>query len=75
MQEFKILEKDSSFISEKAEEFGKKYAKKFIAVRENKLLTVGNNFEEVLKKVKAMGINPSLVLIEYIPGKEEIILY
>ena len=75
MHEFEILERDSSFISRKSKELSKKYTKKFIAVRDNKILAVGETFGEVMRKVKKQGINPSLVLIEYIPGKEEIILY
>ncbi|MDO8509247.1 MAG: DUF5678 domain-containing protein [Nanoarchaeota archaeon] len=75
LEEFKSLEAGSSFISAKIAEFSHKYQRKFIAVKEDELIEVGDNFEEVLKKVKEKGFNPSSVLIEYIPGKEEIILY
>ena len=75
MLEFKILENSSSFISKNAKELGEKYAKKFIAVRDNELIAVGDNFNGVLEEVKSKGFDPALVLIEYIPGKEEIILY
>ena len=75
MQEFKDLEASSALISRRSKEISKKYIKKFIAVYENKIIAVGETFREVMGKVKDMKINPSLVLIEYIPGKEEIILY
>ena len=75
MQEFKDLEASSTLISRRSKEISKKYIKKFIAVYENKIIAVGETFREVMGKVKDMKINPSLVLIEYIPGKEEIILY
>ena len=75
MQEFKNLEASSTLISRRSKEISKKYIKKFIAVYENKIIAVGETFREVMGKVKDMKINPSLVLIEYIPGKEEIILY
>jgi len=75
MQEFKNLEASSALISRKSKEISKKYTKKFIAVYENKIIAVGETFREVMGKVKDMKINPPLVLIEYIPGKEEIILY
>ena len=75
MQEFKNLESSSVFISKKSKEISNKYTKKFIAVYENKIIAVGETFREVMKKIKGMEINPSLVLIEYIHGKEEIILY
>lgn len=75
MLEFKNLEHDSSFISNNAKEFSQKYAKKFIAVYNKELIASGDNFEEVLDKVNMMGLNSLSVLIEYIPGSEEIILY
>jgi len=75
VQEFKILKQDSFFISKKSKEFSRKYIKKFIAVRGGKILAIGDTFGEVMKKIKNLRIDPSLVLIEYIPGKEEIILY
>ena len=75
INEFKALEAGSSFISEKIVEFGQKYPKQFIAVKENELIFVGKSFEEVLSKVKEKGLEPGSVLIEYIPDKEEIILY
>jgi len=75
LSEFKALESGSSFISEKIVEFGQKYPRHFIAVKEDKLLAVGESFEEVLFDIKKMEIDPGSVLIEYIPDKEEIILY
>ena len=75
LNEFKILETGSNFISEKIGEFAKKYPRQFVAVKDNQLIAVGKSFEEVIIKVKEKNIELSLVLIEYIPGKEEIILY
>lgn len=75
MLEFKNLEADSSFISKNVGEFSQKYAKKFIAVHNKELIAFGENFEELLNKVKEKGLDPAYVLIEYIPGSEEIILY
>ena len=75
INEFKGLDVDSNFISRKIGEFCQRYPKQFIAVKDDKLIVVGKSFEEVLSKVKEKGINLSSVLIEYIPDKEEIILY
>ena len=73
--EFKGLEEDSSFISKNAKELSERYSKKFIAIYNKELVASGDNFEEVLSKLNMMGLNPLSVLIEYIPGSEEIILY
>jgi len=75
LNEFKVLETGSSFISEKIGEFAQKYPQQFVAVKNNQLIAIGKSFEEVIAKVKEKNIDPSLVLIEYIPGKEEIIFY
>lgn len=75
LNEFKVLETGSSFISEKMGEFAQKYPRQFVAVKDNQLIATGKSFGEVMIKVKEKNIEPSLVLIEYIPGKEEIIFY
>jgi len=75
IQEFNELEADSNFISEKSLEFSQKYARKFVAIKDKKIIAVGNEFEEVLNEVKQKRIDPSRALIEYIPDKGEIILY
>lgn len=73
--DFKILETGSSFISKNSKEFGIKYEKKFIAVFNSELIAVDGNFEVILQKVKEQNIDPSTVLIEYIPSKTQIVLY
>lgn len=75
LNEFKVLETGSNFISEKIGEFSQKYPQQFVAVKDNQLIAIGQSFEEVMIKVKEKNLEPSLVLIEYIPGKEEIIFY
>ena len=75
INEFEGLEVGSSFISRKIGEFCYKYPKQFIAVKDDKLIAVGKSFEEVLNKTREKGLKLSSVLIEYIPDKEEIILY
>ncbi len=75
LNEFRELETGSNFISEKIGEFAQKYPQQFVAVKDNQLIAIGKSFEEVMIKVKEKNIKLNLVLIEYIPGKEEIILY
>lgn len=75
LKEFNALETDSRFISENAGELSRKYPKKFIAVYDNRLVSVGDSLEYVMEDLKRKGIEPSVALIEYIPGKGEIILY
>jgi len=63
------------FTSEKSLEFSQKYAKKFLVIKDQRIIAIGDNFENVLNEVKEKGIDASRVLIEYIPDKGEIILY
>ena len=74
-QEFKSLAKDTSFISKNSEDFGKKYIKKFIAVFNGEVVATSDNFDNIMKLIGEKRLDPSLVLIEYIPSEEEIILY
>jgi len=45
LQEFKILETDSSFITKNAKMLGDSYPQKFIAVWDSKIVAVDSNFE------------------------------
>jgi len=75
IMEFNELEADSKFISEKSLEFSQKYARKFLVIKDQRIIAIGDNFENVLTEIKDKGIDTSRVLIEYIPDKGEIILY
>lgn len=75
IEEFRILDAGSSFITKKAKELGEKYPKRFIAVREDQLIAVDDSFDGIMKKIREKNMDPSSVLVEYIPGKDEIIFY
>jgi len=75
VKEFDELEIDSRFISNNSSEFSHKYARKFIVIKDQQVIAMGDNFENVLNDIKKKGIDTSRVLIEYIPDKGEIILY
>ncbi len=75
IQEFNELEADSNFVSEKSLEFSQKYARKFVAIKDKQIIAIGDEFEKLLNEIRDRGIDPSRVLIEYIPDKGEIILY
>ncbi len=72
---FEVLESGSKFISQHAKELSDKYPQRFIAVYDNELVSVSTNFNEIMKEIIAKHLSPSKVLIQYIPGKDEIVLY
>lgn len=75
INELKALEIDSRFVSLNIQRFSQKYAGQFVAVKDSQLIATGKSFEELVNKIKETDIDPSLVLIAYIPYKEEIIFY
>jgi hypothetical protein len=75
VQEFKVLESGSAFISKNIREFEQKYENKFIAVYDNKLIAVASDFNKLKDKIEGEKLNVGMVLIEFIPSKNSIILY
>lgn len=49
-----------------------KYGGKFVARLDDKVVAVGDSIEEVKEAVRKKGIDPKLVVIDYVP-KEDII--
>jgi len=75
LQEFKVLETGSSYITKNAKIFSEKYPGKFIAVWDSKVIAVESGCEVLIEKIRQMNLDVSKVLIEYIPFKGQIILY
>ena len=75
INKFKTLDAGSSFMSMKSHEFSEKYPKKFVAVLGEQLVAVDEDFDRIMGKIQETKLNPSFVLIEYMPGKGEIVLY
>lgn len=60
------------FLLEHSQELSKKYAGKYIAVVDNKMIAVGNSNLEVFKKAKEI-YPKKMVSISYIPRKDELV--
>lgn len=60
------------FLVEHSQEMSKKYPGKYIAVVDNKLVTIGNSNLEVFKKAKEKYPR-KLISISYIPRKDELV--
>lgn len=75
VQEFKILENGSNFISKNIRELEQIYQNKFIAVYDNKLIAVESDFNKLKEEIESKKIDMRTVLIEFIPSKNCIILY
>ena len=64
------MEKD--FLSEHSQDLSKKYPGKYIAVVDNKLVSIGWNEVEVFKSAKKK-YPKKMVSISYIPRKDELV--
>ncbi len=75
MEQFDNLQESSSYISKKYLEIKRKYSGKYIGVIGNDIVAIADSFPEIMDKIKDKKLNPSIVLINYIPHEKEIILY
>ena len=74
IKELDALKVSSSFISRNIRQFQRMYPKKFIAVKDGKLIVVDSDFYEIMRKLKEMGVNPASTLVEYVPSEDEILV-
>ncbi|MEK6889435.1 MAG: DUF5678 domain-containing protein [Nanoarchaeota archaeon] len=75
LQEFKILENGSSFITKNFAKLQIQYPNKFIAVENNSIIASNQKVEDLISSLNSMGKELGKILIEYIPEKGIIILY
>ena len=75
LQEFKVLETGSSFITKNFAKLQENYPNQFIAVEDNKVIFSSFKLEEVISHLQSMNKELNRVLIEFIPKKGIIVLY
>jgi hypothetical protein len=75
LQEFRVLETGSSFITKNFQKLQEQYPNKFVAVEEGKVILSSERVEELVHNLQAMKKELGRILIEFIPKKGLIILY
>lgn len=71
-QEFKLLvdmDNDAKWLHMNFEKIREKFENKFIAIKNRNVIAEGNEFEDVIKKLKKKKENPATVLIKFIHKK------
>lgn len=63
---FKQRSRDNKFITANHNSLVEKYNNRFIAVKEEKIVASGKDFEVVLEEVRKKGLNPSFTIIRFI---------
>lgn len=75
LQKLNAFEIGSKFISTNFQNLQKNYGNRFVAVKENKILSSSDTFEGLLKEVNPEEVHKENMIIQFIPAKGEIILY
>ena len=75
LQEFRVLEADSSFISKNYKQLQEKFGNKYIAIEKGQVIASDASFDELSKKLRAEKKQLSGLIIEFISPKGVIILY
>ncbi len=75
LEAFEKFEADSSFLSENFEKIQKEYANNFVVIKDEKIIAFFKSFDEIKEYLNSSGINADEVLVEYIPAKNEIIIF
>lgn len=72
MNELEIItrvQNDNEWLNSHFDEMQQKYANKFIAIKDKKIIAEGSNFLKVLETLKIKKENPALILVEFIHEK------
>ena len=68
------FEKDNNYLRKHFKEYQERYGGQYVAVFKEKLIAVDPELNKNIEKIKEQGIDPSFVLIEFIPKVGTIIL-
>jgi len=66
----KEIERDSKWLYENYDKYREVYEDKLIAVKNEKILSVGDDMEELSKKIEEMGEDPRWIYVTSIPPKD-----
>jgi len=71
LQELGRFNEDMDWISETQKKLRKKFADKYIAVMNSRVIDSDSELETLLQKLKETGRNPSRIPIEFISGEPQ----
>ncbi len=62
----KSMERELAWFGHHTKDLEAKYDEQFVAIKDEKVIAAGRNFEPLLKKIKQEGFDPADVLIEFV---------
>ena len=77
IQELQVIteaQNDNQWLQNNYKKIQEEYPNKFVAVANKKIIATGEKIETVVKTVKERGINPAMILIEFVPEKGLILI-
>ncbi len=63
------LERDNEWFKSEFDELQEKYQKKFVAIKNEKILESRSNFQELIENLERKKENPAVILIKFIHEK------
>ncbi|MCW4049811.1 MAG: DUF5678 domain-containing protein [Candidatus Bathyarchaeota archaeon] len=70
MKKLNRYSRDQNWIKDNYKKLLKKHGSNYIAVKNKKVIEVGENIEELIHKLKKLGEDPSECSIEFLTDKE-----
>ncbi|RLI99902.1 MAG: hypothetical protein DRP03_02045 [Candidatus Aenigmatarchaeota archaeon] len=75
MRVFDQFDSDVRFFSRNYNKLKKKYRDMFIAIKNKRVVASAKTEKELLKEMKEKGLDPAVTVVEFVPSKEELILF
>ncbi len=71
----KEFEADSVWVKSHKGDLRDEYANQFVAVRDRKVIESDENLEKLIDKLKSKNIDPSFIVIDFVPEKDVVVIY
>lgn len=72
--ELKNFQEDFIFFQSNQDNFRQQFLNKFVVIKNKNVLLSGNSIEELREKLEKEKLNPSEMVIEFVPEKETIMI-
>ena len=72
--ELKSFETDFIFFQNKKVDLRKDFLNKFVAIKREEIIASGSSIEEINKILESKNIDPSKIVIEFVPEEESIMV-
>jgi len=75
LQLIKNYEQDTLWLKSHKRELRKKYKNQFVAVENQNVVLADKNIDKLVRGLKKKGVEPSMVLVEFVPEEDVVVIY